>query len=148
MIRITQQNSAKDAKRYYATADYYSEGQEMVGSWGGKGHPGSVWKARWTNSPSSGCATTSIRQPEAVDGANPQRADGGLRFHVLRAEIGLAALRHERRPGHFGAFRAAVDETTQMEAEMKTRIRTVGQDTDRTTGNMVCGIHLHDVASR
>src|SRR5258708_4991825 len=37
MIRITQQDSAKDAKRYYATADYYSEGQELVGSWGGKG---------------------------------------------------------------------------------------------------------------
>ena len=37
MIRITQQDSAKDAKRYYATADYYSEGQELVGLWGGKG---------------------------------------------------------------------------------------------------------------
>ena len=31
MIRITQQNSAGDAKRYYATADYYSQGQEIVG---------------------------------------------------------------------------------------------------------------------
>ena len=37
MIRITQQNSAGGAKQYYATADYYSEGQEIVGSWGGKG---------------------------------------------------------------------------------------------------------------
>jgi hypothetical protein len=37
MIRITEQASANDAKRYYATADYYSEGQELVGSWGGKG---------------------------------------------------------------------------------------------------------------
>src|ERR1700680_3994856 len=37
MIRITQQNSASSAKRYYGTADYYSEGQEIVGSWGGKG---------------------------------------------------------------------------------------------------------------
>ena len=37
MIRITQQDSAAAAKSYYATADYYSEGQEIVGSWGGKG---------------------------------------------------------------------------------------------------------------
>ena len=37
MIRITQQNSAGDAKRYYATADYYNQGQEIVGRWGGKG---------------------------------------------------------------------------------------------------------------
>ena len=37
MIRITQQNSAGDAKRYYARADYYSQGQEIVGRWGGKG---------------------------------------------------------------------------------------------------------------
>src|SRR5580704_8248088 len=37
MIRITQQESAGAAKRYYAMADYYSEGQELVGLWGGKG---------------------------------------------------------------------------------------------------------------
>src|SRR5271157_2448373 len=37
MLRITQQNSSKAARAYYATADYYTEGQEIVGSWGGKG---------------------------------------------------------------------------------------------------------------
>ena len=37
MIRITQQNNAAAARDYYSTADYYSEGQELVGSWGGKG---------------------------------------------------------------------------------------------------------------
>src|SRR5215472_12733764 len=37
MIRISQQDSAVGAKRYYATADYYSQGQEIIGRWGGKG---------------------------------------------------------------------------------------------------------------
>ena len=36
MLRITQQDNAKGAKRYYAKADYYSEGQEIIGSWGGR----------------------------------------------------------------------------------------------------------------
>ena len=36
MIRISQQDSAGAAKKYYSTADYYNEGQELVGSWGGK----------------------------------------------------------------------------------------------------------------
>ena len=37
MLRITQQDNATGAKRYYASADYYSEGQEIIGLWGGKG---------------------------------------------------------------------------------------------------------------
>src|SRR5438552_4435616 len=37
MLRITQQDSAKAASRYYASADYYSEGQEIIGLWGGEG---------------------------------------------------------------------------------------------------------------
>src|SRR6516162_11061446 len=37
MLRITQQGDAGAAKSYYKAADYYSEGQELVGLWGGKG---------------------------------------------------------------------------------------------------------------
>src|SRR5438093_379117 len=37
MLRITQQSSPDAAKQYYASADYYAEGQEIVGRWGGEG---------------------------------------------------------------------------------------------------------------
>ena len=36
MLTINAVTSATDAKAYYAVADYYSEGQETVGHWGGK----------------------------------------------------------------------------------------------------------------
>ena len=37
MLRIVQNRSAAGAKTYYARADYYTEGQELTGHWGGKG---------------------------------------------------------------------------------------------------------------
>ena len=36
MLTINEITGATDAKRYYAAADYYSQGQETVGHWGGK----------------------------------------------------------------------------------------------------------------
>lgn len=36
MLTIHEITGATDAKRYYAAADYYSQGQETVGLWGGK----------------------------------------------------------------------------------------------------------------
>ena len=41
MIRISQQDGACAAKKYYSTADYYNEGQELVGCWCGRARP--VW---------------------------------------------------------------------------------------------------------
>src|SRR5258708_4700344 len=37
MLRIAQQGNAAAAKKYYSAADYYTEGQEIVGLWGGVG---------------------------------------------------------------------------------------------------------------
>ena len=46
--------------------------------------------------------------------------------------------------GIMEAFRGAVDETMrEIETEMKTRVRKDGQDTDRTTGNMVWAEFIH-----
>src|SRR5271170_7851684 len=36
MLTIHEVTSATDAKKYYAASDYYSQGQETVGLWGGK----------------------------------------------------------------------------------------------------------------
>ena len=36
MLTIHEVTSATDAKNYYAASDYYSQGQETVGQWGGK----------------------------------------------------------------------------------------------------------------
>jgi TrwC relaxase len=37
MLNVTPQRSPEAAKSYFAKSDYYSEGQELVGNWGGKG---------------------------------------------------------------------------------------------------------------
>ena len=37
MRRINQNSSEAGAKSYYSTAEYYTQGQELVGKWRGKG---------------------------------------------------------------------------------------------------------------
>jgi len=145
MIRITQQDSAKDAKRYYATADYYSEGQELVGSWGGKGASrlgleGTIDKFSFERL----CDNLDPRtgEPLTVRTRSDRTVGYDFTFSVPKSVSLLYALSGDQ--DILGAFRAAVDETMrEMEAEMKTRIRRNLQDTDRTTGNMAWAEFIH-----
>src|SRR5262245_27316971 len=145
MIRITQQDSAKDAKRYYATADYYSEGQEIVGAWGGKGAArlgleGTVDKFSFERlcdnlDPRTGDPLTVRTRSERTVGYD-------FTFSVPKSVSLLYAMSGDQ--GIMDAFRSAVDETMrELEAEMKTRVRRKGQDTDRVTGNMVWAEFIH-----
>ena len=138
MIRISQQASAAGAKRYYATADYYSEGQELVGSWGGKGAAhlglsGTVDKFSFERlcdnlHPKTGEPLTVRTRTERTVGYD-------FTYSVPKSVSVLYAMSGDK--DILGAFRGAVDETMrEMEAEMKTRVRKAGQDTDRTTGNL------------
>src|SRR6202045_2975976 len=145
MIRVTQQNSGAAAKKYYATADYYSEGQEIVGRWGGKGAAllgleGTVDKFSFDRlcdnlHPQSGEPLTVRTRPE-------RRVGYDFTFSVPKSVSLLYGLSGDE--DILDAFRGAVDETMrEIEVEMKTRVRMGGQDTDRTTGNMAWAEFIH-----
>ncbi|MGV2336350.1 MAG UNVERIFIED_CONTAM: relaxase domain-containing protein [Planctomycetaceae bacterium] len=145
MIRISQQDSASGAKRYYATADYYSEGQELIGSWGGKGAErlglsGTVGKEAFERlcdnlHPQTGKQLTVRTRSERTVGYD-------FTFSVPKSVSLLYGLTGD--PEILAAFRTAVDETMrEMEAEMKTRVRRKGEDRDRTTGNLVWAEFIH-----
>src|SRR5258708_9867049 len=136
MIRITQQDSAKDAKRYYATADYYSEGQEVVGSWGGKGAArlgleGAVDKFSFERL----CDNLDPRtgEPLTVRTRTERTVGDDFTFSVPKSVSLLYAMSRDQ--GILDAFRAAVDETLrEIEVELKTRVRMGGRDEDRVAG--------------
>lgn len=145
MIRMTQQNSAKDAKRYYATADYYSEGQELVGSWGGLaaarlGLEGTVDQFSFERlcdnlNPQTGAPLTVRTRSDRTVGYD-------ITFSVPKSVSLLYALSGDQ--DILEAFRKSVSETMrEMEAEMKTRVRVGGQDRNRTTGNMAWAEFIH-----
>src|SRR5208282_3178107 len=145
MIRITQQNSGAAAKKYYATAYYYSEGQEMVGCWGGKGASrlgleGMVDKTRFEQL----CDNIDPRTGEQLTARTcaERRVGYDFTFSVPKSVSLLHAMSGDQ--DILDAFRGAVDETMrEIEAEMKTRVRMGGKDDDRVTANMVWAEFIH-----
>src|SRR5271154_6624769 len=145
MIRITQQDNAKAAKSYYTTADYYSEGQEIVGSWGGKGASrlgleGTVDKFSFERL----CDNLDPRtgEPLTVRTRTERREGYDFTFSVPKSVSLLYAMSGDQ--GILDAFRGAVDETMrEIETEMKTRVRMGGKDENRVTGNMVWAEFIH-----
>lgn len=145
MLRIIESQSAGQAKSYYTTADYYTEGQELVGAWRGQGArrlglEGVVRPEQWA-------ALCENRHPATGERLTPRtRADRRVgydfNFHVPKSVSVLHALTEDERI--MEAFRAAVGETmTEMEAEMQCRVRKTGKNENRTTGNMVWGEFVH-----
>lgn len=145
MIRITQQNSASSAKRYYATADYYSEGQEIVGCWGGKGASrlgleGMVDRVSFERLCDNLHPTTG--EPLTVRTRAERRVGYDFTFSVPKSVSLLYAMSGDQ--DILEAFRASVDETMrEIETEMKTRVRMNGAYEDRVTDNMAWAEFIH-----
>ncbi len=148
MIRITQQNSADAAQRWYAPADYYREGRGIVGSWGGEGAArlrleGTVDKLAFQRLCHN--LNPKTRNPVTVR-VRPKRIVGyDVKFSVSKSVSLLYAISGDH--AILDAFRAAVDETVrEMESEIKTRVRRGGANSNRTTGNMVWAEFIHTAA--
>src|SRR5258706_6178679 len=138
MLRIIQNSASAGAKSYYSTADYYAEGQELVGIWRGEaarrlGLDSTINKGDWDAlcdnlDPRTG-ATLTARQK------SNRRVGYDINFHVPKSVSVFYGLTGDDRV--LAAFRESVDSTMQdMEAEIKTRVRIGGKDEDRTTGNL------------
>jgi conjugative relaxase-like TrwC/TraI family protein len=145
MLRIIQNNSAAGAMSYYSTADYYSEGQELLGQWRGQGAErlglaGGIDKATWdalcdNRDPMTGLPLTARRNQDRTVGYD-------FNFHVPKSVSVLYGLTQDNRI--LDAFQTSVDETMRdIEREMKTRVRMNGKNEERTTGNMAWGEFTH-----
>jgi len=151
MLRIHPVTSATDAKNYYASSDYYTEGQELVGRWGGElarqlGLADTVDKSGFDRMcdnlhPTTGLPLTPRTNDERRVGYDFVFS-GPKSFSDLEAFAGEA----ERR-SLIGAFDESVEETMgEIEADMRTRVRRGGERSDRVTGNMAWASFRHSTS--
>jgi conjugative relaxase-like TrwC/TraI family protein len=145
MLRITQQTSSAGAKRYFSTADYLSEGQELVGRWGGIGAASLGQEG----------TVSEVAFERLCDNLHPR--DGGqltvrtrfdrtvgydFTWSVPKSVSLLYGMTGDKAILH--AFRESVRETMRdIESEMKTRVRVGGEDTNRVSGNIVYAEFIH-----
>ncbi len=145
MLRITQQSAPAAAKRYYSAADYYAEGLESVGRWGGKGAKRLGLVGQVTQEAFDSLCDN--QHPATGDSLTVRTRDGrtvGYDFTwSVPKSVSLAyAVGGDERI--LTAFRDAVSETMgDIEAEMKARVRKRGRDDERTTGNAVWAEFVH-----
>lgn len=152
MLRIIQTSSVAQAKSYYtsglAREDYYAEGQECVGRWGGKGAErlgldgpvdAQAFAALCDNQhPVTGERLTARTKADRTVGYD-------FNFHAPKSVSVVYELTRDERVAE--AFREAVDETMrQMEAEVRTRVRQRGANAERTTANLTWATFEHHTA--
>lgn len=145
MLRIIAQSSAAGAKSYYTQGDYYTSGLELDGVWGGRGAAmlgltGLAEKADFD----ALCDNLNPRTGEPLTART--RADRRVLYDWSFSVPKSVSLAYELGGDEriLNAFRTSVEETMkEAEAEMKTRVRTHGQEFDRTTGNMIWTMFIH-----
>jgi conjugative relaxase-like TrwC/TraI family protein len=149
MLRITESKNAEAAKQYFGKSmirsDYYIDGQEIAGRWGGKGAErfglhGTVDQERYF-------ALCDNRDPATGEQLTPRQKDNrragyDFTFSTPKSVSVLYELSGDERI--LDAFRESVKETMrEIEREMKTRVRSGGRNENRLTGNMIYAEFVH-----
>lgn len=152
MLRMIQSSSAAGAKNYYTEGlskeDYYSEGQEIIGAWGGRlaeklGLSGQVEKAAFDALCDNVNPATGERLTARTSDVRTVGYD--VNFHCPKSVSVLYALSQDETI--LAAFRDAVRETMQdMETAIGARVRVGGKYEDRQTANMAWGEFVHFTA--
>src|SRR5579864_1275081 len=148
MLRIVPQTRAQKAKDYYTTADYYREGAEVAGVWGGRGAAmlglkGAIEKADFDalcdnlRPDGQGRLTARTRKDRTIGYDFSFSVSKSV--SLVYGMCGEGAIRD--------AFHAAVRETmTDIETEAKSRVRKKGKYANRTTSNLVWGEFIHSTS--
>jgi conjugative relaxase-like TrwC/TraI family protein len=142
VLTIYGQNSAAAVKSYFSAADYYSEGQETVGRWGGKlaallGLRGEVQKEDFDRMCDNLHPATGERLTQRTN--DNRRVGYDFVFSGPKSfSIALALAPEDLRSQLQKAFDDAVLETMEkhVEPDMLTRVRKDGAFENRRTGNM------------
>jgi conjugative relaxase-like TrwC/TraI family protein len=148
MLTIHEVTSATDAKNYYAASDYYSQGQETVGKWGGKlaqmlGLAGKVTKEAFDRMVDNLHPETGKRLTQRTK--ENRRVGYDFTVSVPKSASLLRAFAGEGLAGELDAARdrAITGMMAEIEADMQTRVRKDGESSDRTTGNMAWAAFHH-----
>jgi conjugative relaxase-like TrwC/TraI family protein len=151
MLRIHPVTSATDAKSYYASSDYYTEGQELLGRWGGK-LAGQLGLSGTVDNPSFDRMCDNLHpktgRPLTPRTNDERRVGYDFVFSAPKSFSDIEALASEdERRRLLAAFDESVEETMrEVEADMRTRVRRGGERSDRVTGNMVWAAFRHSTS--
>ena len=156
MLRIFQSTSAEAAKQYYTDAlsrsDYYLDGQEVVGGWGGQASTYLCLDRNEGGTPRPLDQKAFARlcdnlHPLTGERLTPRTRDDrtvgyDFSFHAPKGVSVLHALTGDTRIVE--AMQAAVSETmSELEASTHTRVRLGNRNEDLKTGNLIWGSFTH-----
>src|SRR5438309_9299482 len=167
MFAAKAQSSLRNAKGYFeqhlCVGDYYTEGQQVLGQWFGKGAEelglSGVTRAdefvRLCENlhPRTGKRLTlrqkTTRTEVKPDGSERERANRRVFYDFIFSppkSVSIAALLSDDVRIVEAHERAVTAALNQLQSFASTRVRKNGQCTDRTTGNLVAAVFRHDTS--